>query len=207
MLSKPGVRVGGRRVRPASSAVVIVMTTLLAFAPCQFIARAADTVADAASAAPAAPKEKTGKLQHLGPAEAASILGRPVRGPKGQEIGRVVDVLVDQAGHPRAAVIDFGGFMGVGSRKVAVAWHLLRFAPDKKDKPITLQLTQDQIKAAPEFKPDKTPTVVTAPPGQPIPAAVPPIRAIPALRKAEHPTPVPKPEPGHAAAPKSQGKR
>ena len=38
----------------------------------------------------------------------------------GKEIGRIVDVVVDPAGQPRAIVVDVGGFMGVGSRRVAV---------------------------------------------------------------------------------------
>lgn len=130
--------------------------------------RAAEKAPEAQPAPPAeAGGEEAGKLQHLAPAEAASVLGRPVRGPDGHEMGRIVDVLVDQAGHPRAAVIDFGGFMGVGSRKIAVDWHLLRFAPSEPGKPITLELTPDQIKAAPEYKPGSNPTVVTAPSGNP----------------------------------------
>jgi hypothetical protein len=35
-------------------------------------------------------------------------------------MGRVVNVVVDQSGQVRAAIIDFGGFLGVGNRKIAV---------------------------------------------------------------------------------------
>jgi sporulation protein YlmC with PRC-barrel domain len=55
------------------------------------------------------------------------ILGRPVQGADGKEMGRVIDVIVDSGGRVRAAVIDFGGFLGVGSRKIAVDWSALRF--------------------------------------------------------------------------------
>ena len=72
--------------------------------------------------------------------------------PDGKDIGRLVDVLVGQEGQPQAAVIDFGGFMGVGSRKIAVHWSALHFAPGDAKHPITLELTPDQIKAAPEYK-------------------------------------------------------
>ena len=37
--------------------------------------------------------------------------------------------LVDGQGMARAAIIDFGGFLGVGSRKIAVAWQALHFVP------------------------------------------------------------------------------
>ena len=42
-------------------------------------------------------------------------------------MGRIVDVIVDRAGTVRAAVIDFGGFLGVGSRKIVVDWSALHF--------------------------------------------------------------------------------
>jgi len=155
--------------------------------------------AAAGSAAPAKPAEEPGNLKHLAPAEAEGVLGRPVRGSDGHEIGRVIDVLVDQAGHPRAAVIDFGGFMGVGSRKIAVEWPLLRFTPGEMDKPITLDLTPDQIKAVPEYKGGKTnPTIVAAPPEAATRAAVEP----PAVPNAPPPPPAgPEPGPGGSAAP------
>ena len=61
--------------------------------------------------------------------EATSILGRQVTGPDRGAVGRIVDVLVDDTGQPRAVVIDLGGFMGIGNRRIAVAWRALHFAP------------------------------------------------------------------------------
>jgi hypothetical protein len=88
-----------------------------------------------------------------GPHDAAAILGRSVHSATGEDMGRLVDVVVDTDGRPRAAIIDFGGFLGVGSRKIAVDWAALRFAPnDPKGEVITVELTRDQVKAAPEFK-------------------------------------------------------
>ena len=57
-----------------------------------------------------------------------SILGKDVRSSADENMGRIVDVIVDRAGRVRAAVIDFGGFLGVGSRKIAVDWNVLSFA-------------------------------------------------------------------------------
>src|SRR5262249_3295088 len=64
--------------------------------------------------------------------EVQGILGREVRGGANENMGRIVDVIVDRSGQVRAAIIDFGGFLGVGSRKIAVAWNALRFPPDAK---------------------------------------------------------------------------
>lgn len=81
------------------------------------------------------------------------ILGRTVQGADGKDMGRVVDIIVDPVGQVRAAIIDFGGFLGVGSRKIAVSWSALQFGGAIKDGGgLKLDLTQDQLKAAPEYK-------------------------------------------------------
>jgi hypothetical protein len=60
----------------------------------------------------------------------------------------------------RAAIIDFGGFLGVGSRRIAVDWNALHFPePGKPGERITLELTRDQVNTAPEYK-DGKPVVV-----------------------------------------------
>ena len=75
-------------------------------------------------------------------------------------MGSIVDVIVDRLGTVRAAVIDFGGFLGVGSRKIVVDWNALHFGRvANKGESITLDLTKDQVIAAPEYKED-TPIVV-----------------------------------------------
>ena len=88
------------------------------------------------------------------------MLGRDVRSPADEDMGRIVDVIVDRTGTVRAAVIDFGGFLGVGSRKIVVDWNALHFGHvNNKGDSITLELTKAQVAAAPEYKED-TPIVV-----------------------------------------------
>jgi PRC-barrel domain protein len=96
----------------------------------------------------------------IGAKDAHGVLGRDVRSPADENMGRIVDVIVDRSGQVRAAVIDFGGFLGVGSRKIVVDWSALHFGriANKSDS-ITLELTKDQVTAAPEYKED-TPIVV-----------------------------------------------
>jgi hypothetical protein len=88
-----------------------------------------------------------------------AVLGKDVRSSTDEDMGRLVDVVVDRAGQPRAAVIDFGGFLGVGSRKIAVDWTALNFARGAAKGIITVEFTRDQVKAAPEFK-EGSPVVV-----------------------------------------------
>jgi PRC-barrel domain len=118
-----------------------------------------NTAAPAAPKAPAPPPSVT----IIGAREAHGVLGRDVRSPADEDMGHVVDVIVDRAGVVRAAVIDFGGFLGVGSRKIVVDWNALHFGhvADKGDS-ITLELTKEQVKAAPEYKEDQPIVVLGA---------------------------------------------
>jgi hypothetical protein len=91
-----------------------------------------------------------------------SILGKKVQGPKGEDLGRVVDVLADATGRVRVAIIDFGGFLGVGTRRIAVDWPLLRFDP-AGDKPLILSLSREKLQSAPEYKDSGHPRVLMPP--------------------------------------------
>ncbi len=123
----------------------------------------------AAPAVPNAPSNAT----VLGKDEIQGILGKKVTSSAGEDMGQIVNVIVDRGGQPRAVVIDFGGFLGVGSRKIAVDWNALHFVPDGKTNEVTLALTRDQLKSAPEYK-EGSPVVVigstgstqTVPPGE-----------------------------------------
>jgi hypothetical protein len=122
-----------------------------------------------ASASPSATTPKGGppppkNLEPLAPAESTGVLGRKVVGPGGKDLGLVVDVIVAADGYPIAAIIDFGGFLGVGSRKIAVDWRLLRFAPARPDWRVLLTLGRTEIQAAPEYKPDAPTREMVGPP-------------------------------------------
>jgi hypothetical protein len=80
------------------------------------------------------------------------ILGKEVLSAKGEDMGRIVDVLFDEKGEARAAVIDFGGFLGMGTRKIAISWSALRFDLGERKNVIALDLGREQLKAAPEYK-------------------------------------------------------
>lgn len=125
-------------------------------------ANAPPTVQPPASVVPVTPKDAAPppSVTIIGASDAHGVLGRDVRSAADEDMGHIVDVIVDLTGHVRAAVIDFGGFLGVGSRKIVVDWNALRFGKitNKKDS-ITLELTKAQVAAAPEYKED-TPMVV-----------------------------------------------
>jgi hypothetical protein len=120
---------------------------------------------------PATPPIAAPSVTVIDAQEARGILGNEVRSAADENMGRIVDVIVDSSGRTRAAIIDFGGFLGVGSRKIAVDWKALHFVPAaSKRYRIVLELTRDQVKLAPEVKEGK-PIVVLGPSGilEPLP--------------------------------------
>lgn len=102
----------------------------------------------------ATPPPASGQMvtQTISPGQLTAIVGQHLQAPDGSDAGRLWEVLVDRAGQPRVAVIEYGGFAGMGRRKVAVAWPALRFRPDDRDQPIALLLNRAEMGRIPEFK-------------------------------------------------------
>ncbi len=92
------------------------------------------------------------------------LMGKRLLGPGGEELGRLVDVVADAQGRPVAVVVDVGGFMGLGMRRVAVAWTLLRFRGEDERVQIGIDLPVDVVTAAPEFRPGELATVLDGAP-------------------------------------------
>lgn len=92
-----------------------------------------------------------------------SILGKNVISPAGEDMGRIVDIVVDRSGQVRAAIIDFGGFLGVGTRKIAVDWRLIRFPSDGKMDNVMVDLTSNQLRVSPVFKAGEPVVVIGRP--------------------------------------------
>ena len=137
--------------------LIVVLMAGLAAGPLASVAQDAGATQGARTAPPDATKEAAPppSVTVIGARDAHGILGREVRSAANEDMGRVVDVIVDREGTVRAAVIDFGGFLGVGSRRIVVDWSALHFGgvANKRDS-ITLELTKAQVAAAPEYKED-----------------------------------------------------
>jgi len=176
---------------------------------------APDQAAPAAPAQPAPAPPAQGAAQQPRPTEipavvfqpgaADTLLGKPVQSASGEDMGRIVDLIVDRTGMLRAALIDFGGFLGVGSRKIAVDWRVLHFPPDDDLSFLVAELPRDQVRVAPAYNPGE-PIVVIGRSDAPAPATAPakpapPAAAAPAPPAASQPAPAPTDAPNAAPAP------
>ena len=87
------------------------------------------------------------------------LMGKRLVGSGGEELGRVVDIVADANGQPVAAVVDVGGFMGLGSRRVAMAWGLLRWKPEAGIVRLSIDVAPDVVIGAPEFRREDPATI------------------------------------------------
>ncbi len=78
----------------------------------------------------------------------SKIIGSEVRNKFGEKIGDVRDIVVDDKGTIRLAIVSTGGFLGVGDRLHAVPWDVLALGP--KDDHI-LDIDKAHLQAAPGF--------------------------------------------------------
>ena len=76
------------------------------------------------------------------------IIGSEVRNKSGDKIGDVRDLVVDDKGTIKLAIVSTSGFLGVGDRLHAVPWDVLALGP--KDDHI-LDIDKAHLQAAPGF--------------------------------------------------------
>jgi hypothetical protein len=129
-------------------------------APSPAVQPASTDAAAPPAQAPVVPAEQ------VAPAELTGLLGHQVDDADGTELGHIIDLLVDGQGRVRAAVVDVGGFMGVGNRKVAVAWSALRFTAGDKGPVMSIAISPDRIKSWAEYIAGR-PVAILGVPGNP----------------------------------------
>ena len=58
------------------------------------------------------------------------VEGTPVRRPDGQRIGTIKRLMIDKmSGQVAYAVLNFGGFLGLGQKHYPIAWNRLKYDP------------------------------------------------------------------------------
>ena len=94
----------------------------------------------------------TGDFNAQGDVSANAVIGAKVRNDNKDTVGTVQDLYVDASGAIKTVVISVGGFLGVGSKDVAVKWSDLKHSRDGKSVLLLTNLDKDQLKAMPDYK-------------------------------------------------------
>jgi sporulation protein YlmC with PRC-barrel domain len=117
------------------------------------------------AAAPAATSAKFVNSQRQDQYLASKFKGTDVIGTDDKKIGDVSDILFDKDGKIEAYVVGVGGFLGIGSKDVALAPSAFQVVKGDKSKnesdKLRLSMTKDQLKEAANFEPYKEPRQTT----------------------------------------------
>jgi len=83
------------------------------------------------------------------------LLGKTVYGADDARLGTVDDVIVDDAGAAKNVIIDFGGFLGMGTTQVALSFDEMTILTNEgnEDVRIYVEATKEQVQAMPTYTP------------------------------------------------------
>ncbi len=84
------------------------------------------------------------------------VEGTDVYNPGGDKLGSIDDLMIDKvSGHVRYAVMEFGGFLGMGTDRYPIPWKLLKYDTTKDG--YVVPLDKDRLSKAPKYSRDKAP--------------------------------------------------
>jgi sporulation protein YlmC with PRC-barrel domain len=83
-----------------------------------------------------------------------ALVGKNVVGSDGQEAGEVRNLLVDGSGRVRAAVVEWGGFLGLGERQALVPIARIQLGQTGNDR-ARLAMTRQELEALPRYDRDR----------------------------------------------------
>jgi sporulation protein YlmC with PRC-barrel domain len=87
----------------------------------------------------------------------STLRNTSVVNPQGEDLGSIEDLMIDPTqGRVQYAVLDFGGFLGVGDKLFAVP--LEAFTIDRQNERFVLDVTKDRLESAPGFDKSNWPT-------------------------------------------------
>jgi hypothetical protein len=111
----------------------------------------ADTATDATTPAPATDMAETapmatGGMVDLTTYAEADLIGKRVYGPNDEDVGEISAVSLDADGKVAGAVVDVGGFLGMGEKEVVLTSAMLSLVADANGEPkFVVNATQEQL--------------------------------------------------------------
>ena len=78
------------------------------------------------------------------------VEGTAVYNPDGQKLGTIDDLMIDRvSGQVKYAVMEFGGFLGIGTDRYPIPWRLLTY--DTGLEGYVVPLSTPQLEGAPRY--------------------------------------------------------
>ena len=84
------------------------------------------------------------------------VEGTSVYNAAGDKLGTIDDLMIDKlSGQVRYAVMEFGGFLGIGTDRYPVPWNMLKY--DTSQDGYVVPLDKSQLEGAPRYGLDDVP--------------------------------------------------
>lgn len=84
------------------------------------------------------------------------VEGTKVYNPSGDKLGTIDDLIIDKlTGQVRYAVMEFGGFLGMGTDRYPIPWNLLKY--DTSQDGYVVPIDKATLEGAPRYAQDQIP--------------------------------------------------
>ena len=121
------------------------------------LAQTTQPAANAGATAPPAQQQSVITKQDDSQVRVYRLIGSKVVGPDGQNVGKVDDLLLDRDQKLTAIIVGVGGFLGMGSKDVALPANRVDISQAYGDERVVkIQSTKEELAAAPAFKTKET---------------------------------------------------
>jgi sporulation protein YlmC with PRC-barrel domain len=88
------------------------------------------------------------------------VEGTAVYGTSGDKLGSIDDLMIDKrSGQVRYAVLEFGGFLGMGKDRYPLPWSVLQYDTSKDG--YVVPLDKARLEGAPRYNQDEVPEYST----------------------------------------------
>ena len=114
----------------------------------------------AVTSSSSAPQPGDVDMTTLKPLDVASLKAEDLKGidvisPTGQKLGDIDDFVLTGDGKIDAVIVEFGGFIGIGTKHVAIAYDGLKFmVGPSNERYLVVNVTKDQLNAQPDYNKD-----------------------------------------------------
>ncbi len=88
------------------------------------------------------------------------VEGTAVYNPAGDKLGSIDDLMIDKrSGQVRYAVLEFGGFLGMGTDRYPLPWNMLKYDTAKDG--YVVPLDKSKLEGAPRYADNDVPAYTT----------------------------------------------
>ena len=107
-----------------------------------------DPMAPTAGIAPTAPMADPRLMAD----QVSGLIGTDAVTTNNEDIGEIENLLISPDGQVEAAIVEWGGFLGIGSRTAAVPWNELRL--NESGDRVVIDMTREEMEALPAYTGD-----------------------------------------------------